>query len=216
MTQAPIAAEFQTKDSITLRGLHWEGGRSWLVFVHDCDGESDLDVWRPLIPALLDDEWSMLAFDLRGHGASEGDKPNIAGDLGAVLEYARERSAEWIAVLASGQTAITALELALEMKVDALVLLSPAVAEGMPLETLRGRGEAKLFAVGGGDVDLQREVSKLRNTSIGWAMLVTVPTKAQGTALLADRMASQVIERIVAFLREQRYLSRVRGIRPAS
>jgi hypothetical protein len=65
-------------------------------------------------------------------------------------------------------------------------------------------------------VDLQREVSKLRNTSIGWAMLVTVPTKAQGTALLADRMASQVTERIVAFLREQRYLSRVRGIRPAS
>jgi pimeloyl-ACP methyl ester carboxylesterase len=216
MTASPAPVEFQTRDGVTLRGLHWAGGDAWLVFVHDGDGESDLDSWRPLIPRLLDDGWSMLAFDLRGHGASEGEGNDleIASDLMAATALARERGAAWVAVLAAGQSAVAALESVPDMSVDALVLLSPTVTDGMPLETLRGRGEAKLFAVGGEDMALQKAVSRLRNSSIGWAMQVTVPTGAQGTALLRDRLASQVIERIVPFVAEQRMLSRTRFIRP--
>lgn len=214
MGQTPAPVEFRTGDGITLRGVRWGEAGDWLIMVHDCDGESDLDSWRPLIPALGNGEWSILAIDLRGHGASEGEwtGSSVASDLSAAIGFARDHGAQWIALMAAGHAAVATLKLASEMTLDALVMLSPSVTGEEAPGTLRGKGEAKLFAVGGKNLELQRGVAQLRNQSIGWAMLVTAPAEAQGTGLLSGEHASQVRERIVAFLTEQRFLAKVRGL----
>lgn len=213
--RAPTPIELQSDDGVTLRGLHWPGSREWLILVHDSDGVSDLDSWRPLMPALTDLDWSILTIDLPGHGASDGEWAGelaSTNDLLATIRYTQGQDATWIAVLASGQSAVVALELATTIDLDALVLLSPSPAGDVSPRTLRGEGEAKLFAAGAGDPVRQHAAAQLRKSSIGWAMLINVPTEAQGTNLLSGALGGQVRERIVAFLAEQRFLAKTRGV----
>ena len=209
----PKLVEFQT-GGVTLRGHSLGDGNDWLILIHDCDGSSDLDSWRPVFPELANDHRTLLAVDLRGHGASEGEHSpsTIEADLTAATLFARSQGATWIAVLAAGKSATAALESSPTLTFDALVLLSPADAEHITPCALRGYGEPKLFAVGGQNAALQQCVAHLRGASIGWAMLVTVPTESQGTDLLAGKLASQVRERIAAFLAEQRFIARTRSL----
>ena len=67
MSAVPV--EFVTDDGVTLRGECRGGDRDWLVLVHDLG--SDLDCWD-LFPELWAWPLSVLAFDLRGHGGSDG------------------------------------------------------------------------------------------------------------------------------------------------
>lgn len=210
MIRSPVPAECQAVDGVTLRGLKWDGDSGWLLLVHDSDEDSDLDGWRPLVPGLMATDWSVLAIDLHGHGASDGnsDERSIAIDLDAWAAYVRVNGAEWIAVISTGRSATEVLEWASTTALGALVLLSPQGLDEKPGRNLRGAGEAKLFAVGSFDEVLGGQVSQARNRSIGWAMVVGVPTTRQGIALLTGELAPHVKERIVAFLREQRFLSR--------
>ncbi len=210
MEASPVAVEFTTPDDVILRGLRWGTGHDWLLLVHDSDGESDLDCWRPLVGALVGENQSVFAFDLRGHGLSEGDCPedHLATDILAGVQYVRNQSASWVAVMATGQSAIEALRAADLIAVNALVLISPKITENDRLDDLRGNGESKLFAAGTRDLDLHKNVSLLRNRSIGWAMYVQLPTAAQGTDLLVGKYASQVRERIATFVAEQRAIAR--------
>lgn len=210
--RASTPVEIQCGDH-TLRGLQWAGSTAWLLLVHDRDGVADLDGWRPLLPALSQADWSILAIDRLGHGASDGDDAEAAtdADLRATIEFARGQGATWLAVLGAGRTALDLLALAAETDLDALVLLSPS-GDGEDLSNLRGRGEAKLFVVGSEDSALRESAALLRNRSIGWAVLVNVPAGDQGTNLLSGGLGTQVRERIVAFLTEQRFIAKTRGV----
>jgi pimeloyl-ACP methyl ester carboxylesterase len=208
----PSPVELLTPDGFTLRGLRWGNGPDWLILAHDSDGETDLDAWRPLIPSLAHGDRSVLALDLRGHGASDGDPDRAATqtDLTAALNLAATSGAEWIAVLATGRSAAEALALAADTPLGALVLISPRLSDVDPIHTLRGSGESKLFAAGSEDQQMRQTVSQLRNRSIGWAMTVHLPTTVQGTDLLTGRYAGQLTDRIVTFLAEQRAIARSR------
>jgi pimeloyl-ACP methyl ester carboxylesterase len=212
--RTPVPVEIQTDDDTTLRGLQWPGSDAWLVFLHDRDNQSDLDAWRPLLLNLSQPDWSMLALDLRSHGASDSTESDVDAvrDLERVLAYVRGEGAVWIALLASGKSAIDALEATATERLDALVLLSPAPANPEASHELRGRGEAKLIIVGQQEPALRRATERLRNRAIGWTMLVALPVEAHGTDLLTGALASQAHERIVAFLSEQRFLATTRGL----
>ncbi|MEA2583670.1 MAG: hypothetical protein QOF33_1755, partial [Thermomicrobiales bacterium] len=48
----------------------------------------------------------------------------------------------------------------------------------------------------------------LRTASIGWALVVTLPTDEHGTALLEGTWLGHISEHILGFVRERRYLAR--------
>ena len=86
----------------------------------------------------------------------------------------------------------------------------PALGEGTGVRAepdLRGRGVAKLFIAGAGDPALGQMIDRLRNASIGWALAVSLPTDAQGTALLDGPWATHAREHILGFLRECRFIA---------
>jgi pimeloyl-ACP methyl ester carboxylesterase len=211
-SRAAQPIEIALRDGAVLRGTAWGEGDGWLVLLHDLDDVSDLDVWRPLMPAFDPARWRVVALDLRGHGASDGDTdPSLLeADLEDVASWARGQGAEWLAILACGRTAAATLSNAESLRFDALAAISLDLPADAERSVYRGRGVAKAFVVGNGDERLRGIATDLRNRSIGWAMAMGVPGDEQGGALLRGRHRRQVRDGLVAFLAEQRFISGTR------
>jgi pimeloyl-ACP methyl ester carboxylesterase len=230
MTPHPI--EVVAADGCALRGLFWSGGPDWTVLLHDVGPDEDLDRWRPLIPALLAADVAILAVDLRGHGASDGEwhSKEAIDDVITTIEFARARGAEFVAVIAAGASAADVLLAADKGAPDAAVLLSaqaPTKASSLTrsggihsgpwpetrVSLPRGSGIPRLFLVGAHDLASRHATDDLRRASIGWAAAVTFPTHEHGTELLHGEWLGHVSEQILGFVREQHYLasSRTRG-----
>lgn len=209
--------EIASDDGVTLRGERWGVNDTWVVLLHDRGPDEDLDRWRPLVPRLADDGWTSLALDLRGHGASDGEWSGdlAVADVAAAVGFARARGASRVVVAAAGDSAVATLRASTSARADALVLLSPAIRADQPVADLRGSGEAKLIFVGGGAAAPRRAAERLRNASIGWTLLVNLPTSAQGTNLLGGASGRHVRNQVARFLAEQRYLAARRAVLPS-
>ncbi len=199
----PLPFEVVAGDGIRLRGQVWPGGRDWVVMIHDLG--ADLDCWRPLVSPILEHGYSVVALDLRGHGASDGDadRPDVETDLLVALAGARERCTGTLALVADGAAAVVSLTPRLEGHFDGLVLFSPR-PQSAQLADLRGSGVAKLFFVGAADPDADRCVGELRNRSIGAAGVISFATTVQGAGLLRDPWLQHIKEHVVGFLDQLR------------
>jgi pimeloyl-ACP methyl ester carboxylesterase len=194
---------FSTAGGLVLRGHRWGSEQGCAVLVHD-EGE-DLDGWRPLVGELIGLRLSVLAFDLRGHGASDDPwEPGRAlSDVLAALRFARAEGARRLYLLGAGAGATAALAAGGRRKVEALVLYSPrAELEGVSVEAFRAAAAPKLIIVGGLDTAAAAAASEVLRRTIGWAVLESPPVEAQGTRLLTSNWAEQVVEHTVAFLRD--------------
>jgi len=205
MTVEPI--ELTTSDGVILRGQHWVGGDHWALLFHEAG--KDLDCWQPLATVLVERGYSLCALDLRGHGLSEGewDVSALGADLEAAIDYASGFKASHIAFIGAGESALPALLDTHARRFFAIVGLSPGPLGTLSANDLRGRGVSKLFVLGSRDAQVEETVQRLRNRSIGWTVLLRLPTANQGTDLLSDPWRLQVAEHMIAFLEEQRYRS---------
>lgn len=208
------AVQATTADGVVLRGELVRGGDVWICLVHDA-GE-DIDAWRPLRPGLARKGWSVLAFDLRGHGGSDGEWAAGRGELDVDLAVtlARRLGGRHVCVVAAGLGAVAALR-AVERALpepsfalpDSLVLVSAGPLDGADPLTLRGQGLPKLFVHGAKD-PLAADSEALRRASIGWTVGVSFGTEARGGGLVAERSAN-VLDKIVGLLKEQ---TKLRGL----
>jgi pimeloyl-ACP methyl ester carboxylesterase len=109
MTAIPMT--IATSDGLNLRGQLWPSGADWVVLLHDAGEEEDLDGWRPLVPYRLGADLSVLAVDLRGHGASDGEWTDAAAvaDVASILRFARGHDAGCVVVVGAGASAAHAL-----------------------------------------------------------------------------------------------------------
>lgn len=206
------AIQATTADGLTLRGEIVRGSTTWVAFVHDV-GE-DIDVWRGLRRSLGARQWTIVAFDLRGHGGSDGERwmPDRAElDVDLAITLARRAGAEHVAVVASGRSGITtlhAIQRALSNEAfelpDSLVLLSPGPLEGLDPANLRGNGVAKLILYGALDPQAA-DVEAIQRASIGWTVATSFPTQARASDLL-DEWPAHIHDKTRSFISEQRTL----------
>lgn len=195
--------EIPADDGVLLRGQAWGDGERWALLVHD-EGQ-DLDSWRALVGWLLGLELQVLAFDLRGHGASDDRwRPAKApADVLAALRFAESKSARWLTLVGAGAGATAALAAAGHHEVQALVGLSPrARIDGVPADLLREARAPKLFVVGSLDPAAVAEAEDILKRSIGWSVLASPPVADQGTDLLSSEWAEQIVEHMLGFLRD--------------
>jgi pimeloyl-ACP methyl ester carboxylesterase len=211
MAEAPLGrlrssyAEFVADDGTTLRGMCWQGSDRWVLLVHDL-GE-DLDAWRPLEAVLAESGCSRLAFDLRGHGASDDalSSDRIDLDIEAAARFSEEAGAKRICAISAGRSGVVALGLQRERPFEGMALLSPGPLEGRDPSALRGQGTRKLFVVGSDDETLAKASSSLQRASIGWCYTVSFPTARQGCSLLEGAHAIHTKEHLASFVREFAY-----------
>jgi pimeloyl-ACP methyl ester carboxylesterase len=196
---AARAVELATEDGVVLCGVGWDRGPCWLVLLHERG--ADLDRFRALGPVLDAHGLSALALDRRGHGGSSGEGPEEP-DVRFAVRWARGQGAECVIVVAAGDAALVALAAVGHDPPDGYVLLSPAPAEPDRLPMLRGDGVPKLVLVGQRDRAADAASAALQRVSIGWSLVIGLPTSSQGTALLEDPCAGHAHEQLVRFARE--------------
>jgi pimeloyl-ACP methyl ester carboxylesterase len=202
-----IAVEFPGCDATTLRGECLLRSDDWVVAAHD-SGE-DLDTVGPVAWLWAQDGPSFLAFDLRGHGMSDGhaNLASVPGDIAAACRFAKDRCAQHISLLAIGASATQAVRAPLPDGVGALVLFSPPQPTLGKLPGLQQPLVAKLILYGAHDEEMARAAEALRRSCAGWASTVGFPTARQGRELLRGRWGAYVGERVQRFVDEQRYLA---------
>jgi len=194
------ATEFRTHDQLVLRGQRQGDGDRWVLLVHE-EGQ-DLDAWGALPRGLAGSGFTVLTFDLRGHGASDDPwDPATAGlDVLAAISFAQAEGAGPIGLVGSGIGATACLEAAAVRPMAALVAISaPAVQPAV--EAAQVARCPKLFIVGSWDEAARRGAQELHNRCLGWALLSLVPVPDQGAALLASDWGDSVRASIESFLR---------------
>jgi pimeloyl-ACP methyl ester carboxylesterase len=202
ITSTPV--EIHVSEHLALRGERYGAPTErWAVLVHE-EGR-DLDGWRTLVRRLPELGVCALAFDLAGHGASEGqwEPRNVTADVIAALRFGKSQGARRMCVVGAGAGATAALAAAGEVEVQGIVALSPrAELDGLGPEAIRETLAPKLIIVGSGDPVAAAEADHVFRRSIGWSLLQSLPTELQGTALLGSSWAEQVAESTLAFLRD--------------
>lgn len=193
-----MPVEFPTSDGLLLRGHRSGDTKRWAILVHG-EGQ-DLDAWRGLLGPLRRAGFSVLAFDLRGHGASDDpwDPGRAPADVLAALTFAESQGAGRLLLVGAGVGAAAALVAAGARHVSAVVVLSPRCK--LPEATLRQSKAPKLVIVGSLDREAAREAEVVYRRSIGWRLLESPPVEEQGTDLLTSAWGEHVREHLLAFL----------------
>ena len=200
----PFPIEIQVDTGNALRGQRWPGGQHAILLVHAPGVNRDLDRWRPLIPYLLGQDLSVVTFDLRRHGGSDGDWSETAAstDILAAIVSTRSQGFTSLLVCAEGESAIAALRAAEQVKVEGVIAISPA---NVPSNPPRGAGESKLLVSAAEDREAKDGSATLLRASIGQALAISVPGNDRGTDLLTGEVALICREHIIAFIRKQTF-----------
>ena len=123
--QANLPVTFLAADEVTLRGETIGEGAPAIVLVHESG--RDLDGWGATLERLAGHGFGVLAFDLRGHGASDGDvsQAHVTMDVQAAI-LAASPDGGAVVVVSAGDTAAGATAAAVHANAAGLVLISPS------------------------------------------------------------------------------------------
>jgi alpha-beta hydrolase superfamily lysophospholipase len=183
-------------DALLLRGEHWRGSSLFAVLVHD-QGE-DLDSWRDIPEQLATVGASVIAFDLRGHGGSDGHPAIVHAidDIEATVNVAREAGAEGVVVVASGTSGYAALG----SSADAVIAITPLVDR--PTKSVSaGRPHARLVIASANEAS-ESAVAAVQSESGRRTLVARVPVDDVGLTILDGRWGSIVASYILAFVRQ--------------
>jgi pimeloyl-ACP methyl ester carboxylesterase len=199
-TLSPQAIEWSLPCEQIIRGFRWGKGPDTVLLLHEPG--ADLDAWATL-PVEIARQLGIetIAVDLPGHGLSDDpwDPARLRDLLRQVPDLTPATGRRFI--IAAGSPAITVLEQAPAIELAGLVCLSPGVPhEGQNPQ--RSPRLPKLFVTGslaGNDLNEARRLATARG---GWSVVTSLPVAERGTGLLASTWGAQLIEQIVAFLRD--------------
>jgi pimeloyl-ACP methyl ester carboxylesterase len=181
------SVEFAGPGGIVLRGERAGEADRWAVLVHD-EGR-DLDGWRPLRSWLAKRGFSVLAFDLPGHGASDDPwQPELAlPAVAAAIEFVRSEGARQVHLVGEGIGAVAALAAAADSSrnVASIAAFSPRLRGSVAdFVTAREARAPKLILVGSLELGALEDAEAVFHGAIGPCELAKFPVEAQGTDLL--------------------------------
>lgn len=195
-----------TADGITLSGSYYpssEKKAAGVILWHDLD--RDRSDWEGLAEKLQEEDYAVLAMDLRGHGKStrrgqetmdrktmsEADFGNAVQDVQTAYQYLTGREdidKERIAMVGAGWGANLALSFAARKReLKSLVLLSPALSiKGLKaLEDMDRYGERPAFLIASlKDSEAAEAVRQLEKAARGQRMVKVYEDAGRGAEML--------------------------------
>ena len=198
-----LPIEFRGPSSHVLRGLIFGAGERWVILVHG-EGQ-DLDAWRSLAHLLSDRELCALAFDLPGHGASDGEwtaELAVPAVMSAV-DFAKSAGAQQIHLIGAKIGALAVLAVAAHDRYQphSIVALSPTIDERVAVMSLVREARApKLILVGSLDAAGLKSAEAVYRGAIGHCELTQFPVSSEGTDLLASDWGPHAREKVLAHL----------------
>jgi pimeloyl-ACP methyl ester carboxylesterase len=204
-TLSPQAIEWLLPWGQIIRGFRWGEGPDTALLLHEPG--VDLDSWTALPVEIAHQlEIETIAVDFPGHGLSDDPwdparLPDLMGHLPDLAATARHRF-----LIVAGSPAITALEQASTIELAGLVCLSPAIPDDGQ-NPPRSPRLPKLFVAGSLARNDLYEARRLATACGGWAVVTAFPVAERGTRLLTSAWRAQLIEQIVAFLRDCQHRS---------
>ncbi len=154
-TQQAIAdVEITTADGLTLEATEYPGGATWVVLAHM--RPADKDSWASLASLFQDAGYSVLAYNNRGYGDSEGEREafQLLTDASAALGHARSRGATGLVFGGASMNGAAAMALAAAEDFAAVFALSAVPAFPSVLDaaaSLPSVAEPILFVAAGDD-----------------------------------------------------------------
>jgi alpha/beta superfamily hydrolase len=184
-----------TSGGETLDAVELGSGSRVAILTHGATGT--MEGYFPLIPALADAGWRVIAYDAEGVGDSTGEvDADREGDLRAAVVYARSPGAETVALVGASLGAFLSLSVAGELHADAVVALSPYL--GLPAEEMASAldGTPALLVVA---EDNEPYASDTRELAAALDVdPVVISGDNHGTGVLTDH--PEVSEQIATFL----------------
>lgn len=120
----PSEASITTADGLTLEATVYPGGSAWVVLAHM--RPADRTSWAGLAGLFHGAGYSVLAYNNRGYGGSEGDREaySLQIDANAALEHARASGAESLVFGGASMNGATAMTLGASNDFAAIFVLS--------------------------------------------------------------------------------------------
>jgi hypothetical protein len=106
--------------------------------------------------------------------------------------------------VAAAASATAGLVVAADGSIDDLVLMTPALPAAGVLSDPRAVRAPKLILVGALDPECLAGARDVYDRCAGWSVFCSIPTAAQGTALLGGDWGGHVREHVAGFLRDGR------------
>ncbi len=196
-----VPIEFAGPAAHVLRGLRLGSDEHCAILVHG-EGQ-DLDAWGSLTGWLGEHGLCVLAFDLPGHGASDGDwDPALAtASVLAAVDFAMSEGAGQLHLVGAeaGALAVMAAGARAGHEPASIVALSPTTDERVAsLTEIREARAPKLILVGSEDRDGVEDAEAVYRGAIGHCELTRFPVSDRGTALLTGDWGSHVREKVLA------------------
>jgi pimeloyl-ACP methyl ester carboxylesterase len=199
-TLSPQAIEWSLPWVQIIRGFRWGKRPDTVLLLHEPG--ADLDAWTALpVEIACQLEIETVAVDLPGHGLSDDpwDPARLPDLLRHVPDLAPAAGHRFLIV--AGSPAFTALEQASAIDLAGLVCLSAEIPTDRP-NPPRSPRLPKLFVAGSLSGNDLNEARRLATACGGWSVVTSLPVTQRGTGLLASSWGGQLMEQIVAFLRD--------------
>ncbi|MBM3115814.1 alpha/beta hydrolase [Jeongeupia naejangsanensis] len=196
------AVSFTTDDGIKLDGRRYGKGGSWIILSHQSN--RDQAAWEDFAAALAKDGYTVLSYDFRGYGASQG-KQGPAGnvsDLNAAIAYARTQGAQRFGLVGASMGAMATVPVAVAASPQAVVLLSIAPSYGSLVvrdDDLKALAAPRLFVSAKYDGS-HADTERMAATAGVADTLIVSKGGGHGVDIFGSADGAAIQQKVVAFL----------------
>jgi alpha/beta superfamily hydrolase len=199
---------FQTEDGIQIAGTMYGAGEIAVILAHQGTPDADQTSWQPFVPQLVENGFTVLTFDFRGRGDSQGTlvTGKLIYDLQAALQFLRERGYEKIICVGASMGGTTCMRATLDGDILGLVVLASTFNIGKPTAVTSGEMAGltipKLFIVADKDnLSVVLETRQMYDRSPEPKQFINYPDLHEhGTDLFKTSVGDDLKNSILQFL----------------
>ncbi|BCL77062.1 hypothetical protein JHS3_27980 [Jeongeupia sp. HS-3] len=199
---AYTAVSFTSDDGLKLDGRRYGKGDAWIIVSHQSN--RDQASWEDFAAALAKDGYTVLSYDFRGYGLSQGKQaPGDAGtDLKAALAYARSEGAQRLGLVGASMGAIATVATAAQTTPQAVVLMSISPSYGSLAasdDALKALTVPRLFVSAKYDSS-HADSERMAATASAADTLIVSKGGGHGTDIFGGTDGAAIQQKVVAFL----------------